>query len=146
MSEPMTTDNIDQRTFDYVRKKLEEQGCPSITIGGECAYRGLQGEKCAVGWLIPDALYNDAIEETPIGGGSDRQAAAAWAPIMTLLAGVSNDLIDALQSAHDDAHSDGLPGSWRKEWRAEMRDIAKSEGLKWRRSVKDATHPTTGEP
>ena len=49
----------------FVRDKLLEQGVRSEMYtmedpGASCAYRGNQGLKCAVGWLIDDKHYSPA--------------------------------------------------------------------------------------
>lgn len=54
-----------QETFDFVYNKLVEQGEPCI--GGDnysCLYRNGKNQKCAGGHLIPDHLYEDAMENT----------------------------------------------------------------------------------
>lgn len=52
-----------QEAFDTVAKHLFEQGCASKR-GTYCAYRGDGGTKCAVGVLIPDELYDEAMDNT----------------------------------------------------------------------------------
>jgi hypothetical protein len=51
-----------QKIFDYVAKKLYDQGCTSLSVNGRCAYRGFNETKCAVGHLIPSNLYNRIME------------------------------------------------------------------------------------
>ena len=50
-----------QEIFDFVWTKLYEQGEQS-TDDFRCKYRTLDGLKCAVGHLIPDDLYEEAME------------------------------------------------------------------------------------
>jgi hypothetical protein len=52
-----------QQVYDFVRDKLiaQERGSVNINYRG-CAYRGVDGAKCAVGWLIPDRQYNKDME------------------------------------------------------------------------------------
>jgi hypothetical protein len=52
-----------QETFNIVYKNLKTQNDFSTNFKGECAYRGVNGKKCAAGWLIPDEKYNSALEE-----------------------------------------------------------------------------------
>ena len=52
-----------QEIFDYVTPLLFKQGERSMLEGGTtCAYRGEDGMRCAVGFLIPDELYFDGLE------------------------------------------------------------------------------------
>lgn len=50
-----------QEIFDTVYKALLEQGEPSVN-NGVCAYRGANGNKCAVGHMISDDLYDPEFE------------------------------------------------------------------------------------
>jgi hypothetical protein len=53
----------DQEIFDKVATHLLTQMQPSESYYlGQCAYRGDGDLMCAVGCLIPDELYNSAIE------------------------------------------------------------------------------------
>lgn len=74
-----------QEVFDHVARHLLEQGARSVQeIGGRrrpymCNYRGARGLSCAVGCLIPDALYDPSMEGDraddavgPMGPHSDR--------------------------------------------------------------------------
>lgn len=58
---PMTNAEI----VDYVEEKLLAQGCQSLT-GPEdeklCCYRGGNGERCGIGWLISDKDYIPEME------------------------------------------------------------------------------------
>ena len=51
-----------QEIFDTVAVKLREQGGPSLSHRGGCAYRGRDGRRCAVGWLISDDEYSPDME------------------------------------------------------------------------------------
>lgn len=51
-----------QEVFDVVVAHLFTQRRQSLT-SGFCAYRGVEGTKCAVGVLIPDDVYNKDMEE-----------------------------------------------------------------------------------
>jgi len=52
-----------QEIFDYVTPLLFAQGERSMLEGGTtCAYRGVDGMRCAVGFLIPDELYSYGLE------------------------------------------------------------------------------------
>jgi hypothetical protein len=56
-----------QETFDYVYRKIIEQGGPSVKSMGftnskSCVYRGEDDRRCAIGWLIPDELYQPTFD------------------------------------------------------------------------------------
>ena len=51
-----------QETFDEVCSKLIKQGKRSFK-GHQCMYRDGEGNKCAVGHLIPDDQYRATIED-----------------------------------------------------------------------------------
>ncbi len=54
-----------QETFNYIVNHLRKQGRKSmryINCCSECVYRGPDGTKCAVGFLIPDDIYLSCIE------------------------------------------------------------------------------------
>ena len=54
-----------QQIFNKVAKHLLKQG-RRARDGNGCAYRGENGTKCAVGCLIPDALYDDRLEGSSV--------------------------------------------------------------------------------
>ena len=51
-----------QQIFDKVRKHLLNQMEKSISVDGQCAYRGAKGLMCAIGCLIADEDYDPMIE------------------------------------------------------------------------------------
>jgi len=57
----------DQEIFDKVLFAMRAQRGPSRNIMS-CAYRGHGGRACAIGCLIPNKLYDPAIECVSIGG------------------------------------------------------------------------------
>lgn len=55
-----------QKLFDIMVGGLRLQGCKSLALKGgkTCAYRGYQpNTKCAFGFLIPDSIYDEHVEE-----------------------------------------------------------------------------------
>lgn len=68
MSKPLSQN---QKTFNKVYRGLMKQGTKSLKHINEnddiseitCAYRGVNGNKCAVGLLIPDSEYVPAMEK-----------------------------------------------------------------------------------
>lgn len=66
-----------QKAFDTALNGLRKQGRRSMN-GWQCAYRGVGGLKCAVGFLIPDDKYSPIVEGFTanrvthlVGGGAD---------------------------------------------------------------------------
>jgi hypothetical protein len=58
-----------QEVFDTSVAGLASQGFNmSISSDGSCAYRGKDGCRCPIGWLIPDELYSPNMENILIGG------------------------------------------------------------------------------
>jgi len=51
-----------QTEFDTVVSHVRKQRVKSTTKDGDCTYRGLNNTKCAIGCLIPDAVYNQGME------------------------------------------------------------------------------------
>lgn len=121
-----------QQIFDTVLTRLREQGQPSIKINGtdipSCLYRGPNGLKCAVGWLIPDNAYHSKFE-IGVGGDSgvvtlsegDDFAAALSAGGVDVHEHL--DLLSGLQMVHDDWKGrDGV-------FEAGMKQVAQSFNL-----------------
>lgn len=88
----------DQEVFTFVVTKLFEQRVPALADGEDgfvCRYRGANGVKCAVGLLIPDAIYTPAMEGMPVG----ELARVYDLPVIESHA----ELLIDLQEAHDGA-------------------------------------------
>lgn len=51
-----------QEIVNTVYKHLKAQGKQALDSDWNCAYRTASGLKCAIGCLIPDALYTNLIE------------------------------------------------------------------------------------
>lgn len=105
-----------QEIFDTVLFNLREQGRASMN-GTDCMYRGGNGAKCAVGWLIPDEHYSEELEDINVMG--------EWVQLTLQHAGIeitpsTLSLLSDMQRAHDKvlAH-DGV-----QNWEARMRGIA----------------------
>lgn len=111
-----------QEAFDFVAKKLIEQGEPSINDSGMCLYRGPNNNRCAAGWLIPDDKYTDDME----GNTTDCDSHP------TLRESINcNDLhfVSVLQTAHDNATKFSAAEAanyrgWRQVWKNRMYVIA----------------------
>jgi hypothetical protein len=90
----------DQQVFDYVVEKLREQGCQSISEGGNCLYRGPNGLKCAAGHLIPDDKYDERMENGLILG-SNHCLSNSLVTSFFESTGVNLTLAASLQNVHD---------------------------------------------
>lgn len=101
-----------QEVFDKVLFALRKQGRASIRYthsqNSECAYRGHDGMKCAVGHLIPDEKYNAGLEGVKCSDLQVRYAAG--------LTEHQEDLGIALQDAHDHCLSVS-PEAWEERMR-----------------------------
>lgn len=89
----------EQEAFDTVVRHLFAQGRQSASGAppneNKCLYRGPGGAKCAVGCLIPDRLYDPAMEDK----NSEELVHGAF-PSLGFLAPLSGILYD-LQWVHD---------------------------------------------
>jgi hypothetical protein len=101
-----------QEVFDTVTAHLLTQKECSKNANGNCAYRGLNGLKCAAGCLIPDECYNPDMEGsnwgTLIGGGFG-------------VPEVHRNLIARLQTIHDNCPVE--------TWYSNLKELANSKGL-----------------
>lgn len=51
-----------QDIFDVVAWNMLRQRVKGLGASGGCAYRGLHGTRCALGWVLPDDLYEPSME------------------------------------------------------------------------------------
>jgi len=51
-----------QEMLDIAVAGVIGQGWLSMDTNGFCAYRGDDGRRCAIGWLIPDQVYRPGLE------------------------------------------------------------------------------------
>lgn len=104
-----------QHVFNTAAKALLDQKVPSVKIVGErpdttstsCLYRGEGGAKCAIGHLIPDALYNPAFEGSavPMDGESGNPREKALLDALFKIGYTKDDygFLAELQNCHDSA-------------------------------------------
>ena len=110
-----------QTAFDTVVKNLLKQNERSIQPDSNyCAYRGKNGLKCAIGWLIPDELYEERMENYIYlfyGGGFPK--------LKPFFDQVDILLLRALQDIHDRDE----PKNWKEKFLklAERYDLDISE-------------------
>lgn len=93
----MTTFRTPQEIFDLVWNGLKAQGFKqSLGVGQNCAYRGVDGMKCAIGHCIDDGDYCETLE----GKSAEDHPVLKAARINP-----ETDIYfaDALQRAHDES-------------------------------------------
>lgn len=102
----------EQETFDMAARPLLHQGCKSEKYGMS-VYRGSNGSKCVIGFLIPDDRYDPEME----GRG------CLDAIVSEVLKSLGHDLelCLSLQAVHDIGEV--------SEWEDRLRGIAKDYGL-----------------
>ena len=106
-----------QQVFDRAASHLLKQGFRSeLPDRSACAYRGRNGMMCAVGALIPDEMYDPAMEKKGVGAFPEY-----FPEVFKHISGEQPHLICDLQEMHD--HWE--PSSWRKR----LGKIAKSYHL-----------------
>jgi hypothetical protein len=94
-----------QEMFNKVVKHLLKQGARSMRPGmKQCAYRGMDGKRCAVGALIPDSVYSTKME-----GGSVKTLSTVY-PDLFQFDGFQLELLTHLQLLHDCSK----PALWRE--------------------------------
>lgn len=103
-----------KEVFDYVREKVNAQGKASV-IGGSCAFRGADGCKCAVGFLITDEdLGKVPSQYNKTGFTSLIQYSGIDIKIDSDTKKAKLAFISQLQRAHDEAAYDGHNGYYTK--------------------------------
>ena len=103
--------SLDQTIFNRVAAHLLAQGRPSLSDNeGECAYRGEDDLRCAVGCLIDDAHYSEALEGCSVQHGDVVQAVKSSLGLPHLPPRLVY-LLEELQVLHDYTP----PSTWRKE-------------------------------
>lgn len=127
----------DQDVFDYVVRKLIEQGEPS-TKDGMCLFRGPGDRRCAVGWLIPDDEYTPAVDQQG-GVGSLLNKDVAPPSLLSWVNEGVRDLrlpspqervrfLSDLQIAHDGTEA-VRGGTWTDAFRDRARFVGELHGL-----------------
>lgn len=87
----MTNQQVFDKVLEHSRQMTER--CVFVQEKEQCAYRGNNGNKCFVGALIPDELYNPAIECTDAENAID---------ILYMLDKFESiDFLNRLQTIHD---------------------------------------------
>lgn len=104
-----------QEQFDKIAKHLLTQNARSVGVRDNCAYRGLNGMKCAAGCMIPDEEYTTKME------------GKAWNTVCMLRPKLAKLLDSRLGRALQGVH-DGYPP---EEWPERLRIVAEQFGLQY---------------
>jgi hypothetical protein len=91
-----------QQIFNTAYHGLAAQGFTRSTQsdGVQCAYRGTDNKRCALGYLIPDAIYNPEWDRARLNAH-----ALANENITKAICKENSDFLVELQEAHDYAHA-----------------------------------------
>ncbi len=106
------SESQERRIFARVKEHLLTQNCRSEGEWGEmndCAYRGPNGLKCAVGCLISDEYYRESLEGASVR--CELVIEAVQSSLGELLSPMSLVLLASLQNIHDSTE----PESWKVE-------------------------------
>ena len=121
-----------QESFNHICRNIIAAPHPSMHhLEGSsplCQYRGKDGVKCVVGWLIPDHRYDPGMEAKVVP-----RLVALYPDLLDLPAfrPWNLDLLLILQNFHDDAAISWDPEecSWGEHARLFLRDFAEVQGL-----------------
>lgn len=125
----MTQPKTAQEIVNFVALELRKQGQPSQARDSRiCLYRGPKGRKCAAGWLIPDELMTDDINNANSSACHDFMA-HVWKQL-ELQEHVP--LITDLQEAHDEAaiSNYGCEG-WVDQFNTLLQKVCLNHGLNY---------------
>jgi hypothetical protein len=106
-----------QDVFDIVATAMLRQNARATADGVKCMYRAPDGKRCAIGWLMPDEVYERSLEFFGVRDiaarlGTERGDAGRFARFLY----IHMPLLRDLQGMHDA----NLPA----EWPQTLRDIA----------------------
>lgn len=85
-----------QEAFNIAYRGLRSQGFEQSLLPGTkatCAYRGAEGRRCAIGWLVGDDVYDPKME----GGGVHRLVSY----LQTKYSSDDQEFLGELQACHD---------------------------------------------
>lgn len=101
----------DKELVEFIYDKLMIQGRQSVNkFTRTCMYRGPEGTKCAVGWIIPDDRYNTLFEGKTLFKGAAGMSSITVVGEFLLTLGYTEKqliLLERIQRKHDTAS--GLP-------------------------------------
>lgn len=99
-----------QEIFNKSVTGIIAQGRPSTTVEGTCAYRGMDGAKCAAGHLLPDSVVRPDLNGYALDT-TDKKRLRVHKMFIEAGIDVQNCdvflLVSKLQNAHDGHSCDG---------------------------------------
>ena len=90
---------------------------------GSCMYRGPNDRRCAIGWLIPDALYDPFLEEIDLSLVLDKLTDNKK------FEGVDKDFLRDFQLVHDENSVAVKNGKWDKNFKVVLKKLGKNYKL-----------------
>lgn len=121
-----------QDVFNQVYLGLAQQQEVAVNNIGSCRYRSATGDKCAIGQLIPDALYSPALEGCSITAvlyefdDLSLLQRGAWSQLLPVL-DIDLEFARSMQLAHDATAGIGMATA--ATVLASMRAFAGNTGL-----------------
>lgn len=120
----------DQQIFDKVWQHfVVERGPWSVNRYGTCQYRGPRGQKCAVGVLIPDDMYQPSMERIEVGDLVFYHQFQAVVDYLDTTNERRAKLLQDLQKAHDEGPYEYTDASFTQAMQDRLMLIAHSYGL-----------------
>jgi hypothetical protein len=116
-----------QEYYDLIVVSALDGTFPSITLNGQCRYRGPYETKCLVGIIMPDEIYSFDLEGAPAG------TTEVWDSIKDVVPQeLDADKAEMLQRCHDRVALDGAwnPNELLKQVHKELRLNGLDTGLK----------------
>lgn len=109
----------DQEAFDGVYAWLAREGATKcVNANGDCVYWRADGNRCAIGGIMPEDMAKEFQHAYSSGIA---QLILDYTNVEQFFSGVSDDLLDALQTAHDSVADDG---DWQDRALSRCRAIA----------------------
>jgi hypothetical protein len=120
-----------QKLFNDSVYPLIKQGKASISTSGQCAYRGVDCKKCAIGMLISDDVYSIELEDVSVWDWSVMDAIAKSGYEIHKSDDIIQQFLRQLQLAHDNGMvKDMSPDAyWLSGFKRRCKAIAKEYGL-----------------
>lgn len=105
-----------QEVLNVVMEFAYEQNARCVERMGKCLYRGPKGDKCFIGCLIPDDMYNPHMESigTLCGVLLQFPELQRHIKIHSLSFSDNIDFFEELQAIHDNL----IPEGWEKEFKS----------------------------
>jgi len=114
-----------QQIFDQAYNGILAQGGQSSDTVGRCMYRGPGGRKCAVGHLLPDALYHRSMEGQAVDYSTRVLGSALLQAGIDMEDRPTKNLVIRMQAIHDDIYG----GNFLEEFKSSMRALAIENNL-----------------